>query len=84
MGPTIRWHRRPWKPSKQGCRGSDVLACSGEVWEGFVILDDPSVHITGHGVRMPTVFMALDLSFELHAFLLELESCILKLLVLGL
>ena len=32
----------------------------------------------------PTVSMVLDLSIKLHAFLLELESCFLELLVLGL
>ena len=60
---------------EQGHHGNDVLACPGEVWEGFVILDDPSVHIEGHGTRRPTIFVVLDLSLELCAFLLELESC---------
>ena len=32
----------------------------------------------------PTIFVALDLSLELHAFLLEMESRFLELLVLGL
>ena len=62
-------------------RSSDVLACPGEVWEGFIILDDPPVHVIGHDTRTPTVSMALDLSLELCAFLLELESCLLELLV---
>ena len=52
------------------------------MWEGFVILNDPLVHIAGHGTCTPTVSMALDLSLELHVFLLELESCFLELLVL--
>ena len=69
---------------EQGHRSSDVLACLGEVWEAFIILDDPLVHDVGHSVRTPTVFMVLDLSLELRAFLLELESCFLELLVLGL
>ena len=34
--------------------------------------------------RTPTISVALDLSFELRAFLLELESCFLELLVPGL
>ena len=34
--------------------------------------------------RAPTVSGSLDLLIELHAFLLELESCFLELLVLGL
>ena len=37
----------------------------------------------GHGARTPTVSVALNLSIELIAFLLELESCFLELLVLG-
>jgi hypothetical protein len=56
----------------------------GEVWEGFIILDDPLVHVIGHGARMPTISVAFDLLLELCAFLLELESCFLELLVLGL
>ena len=66
---------------EQGHHDSDVLACLGEVWEGFVIFDDPSVHVVGHGTHMSTFCMAVDLSLELCALLLELESCILELLV---
>ena len=51
------------------------------MWEGVVVLDDPPVHVASHGMRMPTVSVALDLSLELHAFLLELESCFFELLV---
>ena len=54
------------------------------MWEGFIVLDDPPVHVAGHGVRTPTVSVALDLSLELYAFLLELELRFLELLVLGL
>ena len=54
------------------------------MWEGSIIFDDPPVHVVGHGARTPTVSMALDLSLELHVFLLELESCFLELLVPGL
>ncbi|XP_066344145.1 uncharacterized protein [Miscanthus floridulus] len=53
----------------------------GKVWEGFIILDDPPVHVIGHSMRTSTVSMALDLLFELCVFLLELESCFLELLV---
>ena len=35
-------------------------------------------------MHAPTISVALDLSLELHAFLLELESCFLELLVSGL
>ena len=84
MHQMILERRGPQKPPKQGRHGSDVLACPGEVWEGFVILDDSLVHVMGRGMRTPTVFVALDLSLELCAFLLKLESCFLDLLVLGL
>ena len=81
MGPMILECRVLRKPPEQGLRGSDVLACPGEVWEGFVILNDPSGHIAGHGTCTPSISMALDLSLELRAFLLELESCFFELLV---
>ena len=74
MGPMILGRRGLQKPSEQGYRSIDVLACPGEVWEGFVVLDDPPVHVTGHDARTPTVSMAFDLS-------LELESCFFELLV---
>ena len=84
MGPTILGRRGPWKLLEQGRRSSDVLAHPGEVWEGFIILDDPLIHVAGHGRCTPTVSMVLDLLLELHAFLLKLESCFLELLVPGL
>ena len=77
MGPTILRRCGPQKPSEQGHHGSDVLDCPGEVWEGFVILDDPLIHVTGRNTRTPTVFVAL----ELRVFLLKLESCFFELLV---
>ena len=66
---------------EQSCHSNDVLACLGEVWEGFVVLDDPPVHVAGHSAHTPTISVALDLSLELCAFLLELESCFFELLV---
>ena len=81
MRPMILGHHGPRKPLEQGCHSSDVLARPGEVWEGFIVLDDPPVHIAGHGTCALTVPMALDLSLKLRAFLLELESCFLDLLV---
>jgi len=81
MGSMILGCRRSWKPLKQGCHNSDILACPGEVWEGFVILDDSLVQVVGHSMRTPTVSMALDLLLELRVFLLELGSCFLDLLV---
>ena len=84
MGPMILGRRGPQKPLEQGRHSSDVLACPGEVCEGFVILDDPPVHVTGHGTCMATISVALDLSLELCVFLLKLESCFFELLVPGL
>ena len=84
MGSTVFGHRWPRKPLEQGSHSSNVLAYPCEVWERFIILNDPPVHVTGHGTCMPTVSMVLDLLLKLHAFLLELESCFLELLVLGL
>ena len=78
MGPTILGHREPQEPPEQGRCDGDVLACPGEVWEGFVVLDDPPVHVAGHSARTPTVSVAL----ELRVFLLEQESCFVELLVL--
>ena len=77
MGPMILMHHGPRKYPEQGHRSSDVLACPGEVWEGFVILDDPLVHVAGHSACTPTISMALDLC----TFLLKLESCFFELLV---
>ena len=71
----------PWKPLEQGHHSSDVLSHPSEVWEGFIVLDDPPVHVMGHGACTPTVSMALDLTLEPRTFLLELESCFFELLV---
>ena len=68
---------------EQDCRGGDVLPCPGEAREGFIISDDPPIHIVGHGTGAPTVSVALDFPIELRAFLLELEPCFLDLSVLG-
>ena len=83
-GPMILRRRGPQKPMEQGGHNNDVMAHPSEVWEGFIVLDDPPVHVVGHGVHTPAVSMALDLLLELRAFLLELESCFLELLVPGL
>ena len=68
---------------EQGHGGSDVLARPSEVRKGFIVGDDPLIYIMGHGACAPTVSVALDLPIELHAFLLELESRFLDLLMLG-
>ena len=51
------------------------------MWEGIIILDNPLVHIVSHDACTPNISMALNLSLELHMFLLELESCFFELLV---
>ena len=53
-------------------------------WGGFIVSDEPLVYFAGHGACTPTVSMALDHSIELCAFLLELESRFLEVLLLGL
>lgn len=83
MGPTILGCCGPQKLPEQGRCNGDVLACLGEVWEHFIVLDDPLVHVAGHGMCTPTISMAFDISLELHALLLKLESCFLELLVSG-
>ena len=68
---------------EQGRGGGDVLARPGEAREGFIIGDDPPIHVMGHATCAPTISVVLDLLIELRAFLLELESCLLELLVSG-
>ena len=83
VGPTILGRHGIWKAMEQGHHGGNVLARMGEAREGFIVDDDPLVHVMGHGAGAPTVSVALDLLIELHTFLLELESCFLDLLVPG-
>ena len=79
VGLMILRRRSLLKAMEQGYHGDDVLACPGEARKGFIVGDDPLVHITSHGVCAPTVSVALDLPIELYVFLLELESCFLEL-----
>ena len=79
----ILGRRGLWKAMEQGRCGGDVLACPSEVRKGFIIGDDPSVYITGHGACAPTSSATLDLPIELRAFLHKLESCLLDLSLLG-
>ena len=83
MGLTLIGCRGPQKPMEQGLHSSDVLTHPSKVWEGFIILNDPLVHITSHGTCAPTVFVVLDLTIELRTFLLELEPCFLYLSMSG-
>ena len=57
------------------------LAHPGKMWEASIVLDDPLVHVIGHGACTPAVSTALDLALEIHALLLKLESRLLKVLV---
>ena len=79
MGLAILRRCGPRKPLEEGCHSIDVLARPGEVWEGFIILDDPLVHVMGHGARAPTIFVALNLSHKLREFLPKLELRFLEL-----
>ena len=77
---TLRMYSKECHPTvRQEVSSSDVLTCPGEMRECLIVLDDPPVHVTGHGTCVPLVFVALDLAIELRAFLLELESHFLKL-----
>ena len=66
---------------EQGHHGGNVLARPGEAREGFIISDDPPIHVAGHGTGAPTVSVALDLMIKLRTLLLELESRFLDLSV---
>jgi len=68
---------------EQGRRGGDVLAHPSEAREGFIVGDDPSVHVAGHGAGAPTISAASDLPIELRAFLHKLESRFLDLPMSG-
>ena len=83
VGPTILRCRGLWEAMEQGYCGSDVLARPGEARKHFIIGDDPSVYITGHGACAPTVSAVFDLPIELRAFLHQLESDFLDLSLLG-
>ena len=66
VGPTILGRCGLWKAMEQGHCGSNVLACLTEVRKGFIIGDDPSVYVTGHGACVPTISAAFDLLIDLH------------------
>ena len=83
VGPMILGRCSLWKAKKQGRCGGDVLACPSEVRKGFIIGNDPSVHIMGHGACAPTVSMAFDLSIDLRVLLNKLLSGFVYLLLFG-
>ena len=74
VGLAIFGRRGLWKAVKQGCCGSDVLACPGEVRVGFVVGEDPLVHIMGHGACASTIPAMLDLLINSLVFPDELLS----------
>ena len=50
---------------EQGHGGGDVLAHLSEVGKGFIVGDDPSVHVVGHGACVPSISTAPDLLVDL-------------------
>ena len=83
VGPMILRRRGPRKPPEQGHCGGDVLACPSEVRKGFIIGDDPSVYVTGHGACAPTVSAVFDLLIDLHVLPNKLLSSFVYLPPLG-
>jgi len=83
VGSTIFGRCGLWKAMEQGHCDGNVLAHPSEARKGFIIGDDPSVHVTGPGACAPTVSMAFDLPIDLHAFLHKLDFGFVDLLLLG-
>ena len=74
VGPMILGRCGLWKAMKQGRCSGDVLACPSEARKGFIVSDDPSVYVMGHGVCAPIVSASFDLPIDLHVFLDKLLS----------
>jgi hypothetical protein len=70
-----------WEPLEQCHDSGYVLVCSNKVQEAIIIFDDSPVHVVGPGMCAPTIHAMSDFMLELHALLLQLEPCILKLLL---
>ena len=68
---------------EQGRCGGDVLACPSEVRKGFIVGNDPSVYVMGHGTCAPTVSMAFDLLIDLRVLPNKLLSSFVYLPLLG-
>ena len=68
---------------EQGRCGGDVLACPSEVRKGFIISDDPLVHVVGDGACVPTISAAFDLLIDQRVFLNKLLSGFVDLPLLG-
>ena len=72
-----------WMAMEQSYHGSNVLACSSKVRKGFIIGDDPSVYVTGHGMYAPTVSAAFDHLIDLRVLPNKLLSSFVYLPLLG-
>ena len=59
------------------------MVCPSDVRKGFIVGDDPSVYVTGHGVCAPTVSAAFDLPIDLRVFPNKLLSGFVYLPLLG-
>ena len=68
---------------EQGYGDGDVLAYPSKVRKGFIIGDDPSVYVTGHGACAPTISAAFDLPIDLRLFPHKLLSGFIDLPLLG-
>ena len=83
MDPTILGRCGLWKAMKQGHGGGDVLTRPSEARKGFIVSDDPSVHVAGYGACVPTVSVAFDLPIHQRVFLNKLLSGLVDLPFLG-
>ena len=59
---------------KQGHHGGDVLAHTSKAGKGFIIGDDPSVHVMCRGACAPSISTAPDLLIDLLVLLNKLLS----------
>ena len=50
-----------------GCCG-DILAGSGKVRKGPIVGEDPLMYGAGRGARAPPVFVAFNLTIDIHVF----------------
>ena len=72
-----------WKAMEQGHCGGDVLACPSEVRKGFIVGDDPSIYVAGHGMCVSTVSAVFDLPIDQRVFPNKLLSGFVDLPLLG-
>ena len=79
VGPAILGCCGLWKAMEQGHGSGDVLARSSKVRKGFIIGNDPSVYVAGHGACVPTVSTAFDLPIDQRVFPNKLLSSLVDL-----